>query len=127
MEAVEVIVCICTAYAEPYIGGPLFCGGTYAADTAPWVALPYRDYRGSWDCGEPVYLSGVDAYGSPWSLYARAMDTGPFGALCVKQPDGSCPQIVADVPMFLAPFSGLSSACSVRMMAREAAAMGMVQ
>ena len=30
MNAIEIVTGIATYYAAPYIGGPLFCGGTYA-------------------------------------------------------------------------------------------------
>jgi len=103
---VRIIVGVATVYAGQYVGQPLYCGGVYAETTEPWVALPYG---GDWRCGDRIDLSGVDASGEPWSLKARAMDTGPFGDYCVEQPDGTCPPIVVDVPQFLAPFAGLSS------------------
>ena len=122
---------IATYYAGIYVGNPLYCSTPaaplyYEASTAPWVALPYREYNVTWACGEPVYLEGVDATGKHWTLFARAWDTGPFGAYCVRQPDGTCPPIVVDVPKHLAPFAGMSSRVTVRNMAREAERMGVV-
>jgi hypothetical protein len=125
--ATEVIIGVATWYAGQYVNQPLFCGGTYTETTAPWVALPFQEYGKAWTCGEPVYLEGVDAVGNAWHLAARVMDTGPFGDYCVTQRDGSCPPIVVDVPWHLAPWEGMSSRVTVRMIGREAAAMGMVQ
>ena len=124
---VEIITGVATMYAlAQHAGNPLFCGGLYADTTAPWVALPYRAYMDSWTCGEPVYLEGVDATGQKWSLAATVRDTGPFGAHCVVR-GNRCIPIVVDVPEPHARFKGLSSAVTVRMMAREAERMGMVQ
>ena len=91
------LVGIATAYAGPYVGQPLYCGGTYSLDTVPWVALPLE---ATWLCGDPVRLRFEDGT----ILKTRAMDTGPFGAFCVQQPSGACPPIIVDVPAHLAPF-----------------------
>ena len=91
------LVGIATVYAEPYIGQPLYCGGLYDVDMSPWIALPVGT---DWQCGDPVRLRFED--GS--TLTARAMDAGPFGAFCVKQPDGACLPIIVDIPAHLAPF-----------------------
>ena len=91
------LVGIATAYAGPYVGQPLYCGGTYDLQADPWIALPLGD---DWRCGDTVRLRFED--GS--TLMARAMDTGPFGAFCVRQVDGTCPPIIVDVPAHLAPF-----------------------
>lgn len=75
----------------------------------PWIALPVSAYEsGEAECGDLVYLAGVDGYGQPWSLMARALDAGPLGRYCVKTSEG-CAAIEADVPKFLAPFPGLSA------------------
>ena len=84
---------IATAYAGPYVGGPLYCGGVYDLQAAPWIALPTG---GAWECGDLVYLRFED--GS--TLMARALDAGPLGLYNVQ---GQA--IIADVPAHLAPFA----------------------
>jgi len=83
---------IATAYAGPYIGGPLYCGGTYDLGADPWIALPVG---GDWECGDLVFVRFED--GS--TLMARAMDAGPLGQYNVE---GRA--IIADIPAHLAPF-----------------------
>lgn len=90
-----------TVYAEPYVGRPLFCSTPevplyYAPTTSPWVALPFRDYGITWQCGDLIYLR----FANGDTLMARALDAGPFGAYCVMQPDGECLDIVADMPIY---------------------------
>lgn len=82
-----------TVYAGPYVNQPLYCGGVYTTTTAPWVAMPIRDYGITWECGDTI---GILADGEVRTFLA--LDAGPFGAYCVMQPDGSCPEIGADVP-----------------------------
>ena len=83
---------IATAYAGPYVGQPLYCGGVYDVQAEPWIALPVG---GAWECGDLVLVRFED--GS--SLMARAMDAGPLGLYNVEgQP------ILADIPAHLAPF-----------------------
>ena len=86
------LVGIATAYAGPYVGQPLYCGGTYDLQADPWIALPLGD---DWQCGELAYLRFED--GS--TLMARVMDTGPLGQYNVQGQ-----RILADVPAHLAPF-----------------------
>ena len=76
-----------------HAGNPLYCGNVYAAETGPWVALPYREYGDSWQCGDLVYLS----FGNGDALMARALDTGPFGRNCVIR-GNRCIPILVDVP-----------------------------
>jgi len=103
-------LCVATVYAGPYVGQERYCGGTYDADDpAPWVALPVSWYEeGRAECGDLIYLSGVDAEGAPWSLMARALDAGPLERYCVETGEG-CARIVADVPAHQAPFGGMSA------------------
>jgi hypothetical protein len=96
MQTLELLLVVATWYQGPYVNQPLYCGGTYAESTAPWVALPYG---GEWECGDLVYIS----FGQGDALLARAMDTGPFGKHCVLQVDGSCAPIVVDIPRHLWP------------------------
>jgi len=90
------LVGIATAYAGPYIGQPLYCGGVYDVQAEPWIALPISELGYSWECGDLVYLRFAD--GS--TLMARAMDAGPLGLYNVQ---GQA--IMADVPVHLAPFA----------------------
>ena len=83
------------------VGQPLFCGGTYADTTAPWVALPFETYGDEWQCGDLIYIS----FGQEDAIFARVQDTGPFGKHCVLQVDGTCASIVVDVPRHLWPRS----------------------
>jgi hypothetical protein len=88
------LVGIATAYAGPYIGQPLYCGGVYDLQADPWIAMPIGG--GGWECGDLVYLRFAD--GS--TLMARAMDAGPLSLYNVEgQP------IIADIPAHLAPFA----------------------
>ena len=103
-------------------GAPLFCGGTYNPSET-WVALPQG---GDWECGQLVALHFLD--GSV--LVARVRDTGPFGAYCVIQPDGSCIRIGVDVPRHAWPreFGGKRSAAIWMFnISAEAEKMGLVQ
>lgn len=85
--------------------GPVtFCGQMVDEMASPWVAMPYRDHGITWQCGDSIGL---------WSdgklhVYP-ALDTGPFGAFCVMQPDGTCPSIAADVPEPWTWFGGTST------------------
>ena len=88
---------IATAYAGPYVAGPLYCGGVYDVEAEPsesWIALPVDDP--TWRCGDLVYVRFED--GS--TLMARAMDAGPLGLYNVQGQ-----RIIADIPAHLAPFA----------------------
>lgn len=106
------VLLVVTVYAGPYVGQPLYCDqgqGLAYDDAAPaWVALPVSEHGISWQCGDLVYLSGVDAKGQPWSLMARALDAGPLARYCVEMEEG-CAPIAADIPQPWAPFDGLSA------------------
>jgi len=99
VTTIRVITAIATMYTSAqHAGQPLFCGGTFADTTAPWVALPFEQYNDAWQCGDLVVLSFVGADATEHvTLTARAMDTGPFGAHCVVR-GNRCVPIVADVP-----------------------------
>jgi len=93
VTTITVLVGMATMYTSAqHAGQPLFCGGTFADTTAPWVALPISQF-GTWRCGDLVYLS----FGNGDALLARAMDAGPFGDHCVIR-GNRCIPIVADVP-----------------------------
>jgi len=115
-----VLVGVVTWYAGVYVGGPLYCGGTYEVGGEPWVALDAGLEGMVWERGDLVYLSGPG-----WSLMARVRDTGPLGRYGVEVRPGEVVPIVADVPGFAAPWEGLSSrgeVWNVTAMARAAEA-----
>jgi hypothetical protein len=120
-----------TVYAEPYIGRELFCSTLDTPlrydDLSPlWVALPYSQYKVTWNCGVPY-----SQYKVTWncgdlilirehldddttrSLMVLALDTGPFGGNCVAQGDGECLSIVVDVPQMHATWDTLSARVEV--------------
>lgn len=92
----------------------LFCGGLVSQQTGPWVAMPYRDLGVTWECGDDI---GIWADGELHVYPAK--DTGPFGRFCVRQLDGSCPSIAADVPEPWAWFGGTSTLGRVFNMERK--------
>lgn len=98
------LVGVATWYGGVYVDGPLYCGGTYAPETDPWVALDVALEGAFWECGDLVHLRFDDGT----SLTARAMDAGPFERYRVGEE-----RIVVDVPEHLAPFAGLSSGVEV--------------
>ncbi len=91
-----------TIYIAP-TGAPLFCdrgqGLVYDPD-ASWIAWDFATYGGR--CGDMIEVvhQGV-------SRRFRALDSGRFGAFCVRTPEGCLP-IMADLPQHLAWFGGLS-------------------
>ena len=111
----ETALIIATMYAGPFIGQPLYCSTpqnplTYSPSTPPWIALPVEDYEsGKVWCGKPYYLIFHLPDGSTSTLMARAYDAGPFASYCVRQLDGSCPSIAADVPVYWWPVEGISA------------------
>ena len=116
-----IILLVATVYSGPYVGQPLYCdrgeGLIYDEAAAPWVALPVSEHGITWECGDLVYVGGVDANGEPWSLLARALDAGPLAGYCVEMPaeEGAmtaplqCVPIGVDVPAPFAPFAGTSA------------------
>lgn len=99
------VVGMITVYAGQYVGQPLYCDRptmplTYTETTPPWVALDHSEFEsGRVRCGDRIRV-----YGEGWSLSARAWDAGTLYEYNVEGTP-----IVADVPVFLAPFPGLSS------------------
>ena len=92
-----VLLGLATAYtATP--AAPLFCGGTFATTSAPFVALPVAYHGTGWQCGDLVYLRFAD--GS--TLMARARDAGPLSRYHIADAPGV--PIVVDVPAHWAPF-----------------------
>ena len=126
MEAV-----IITMYAAPFIGQPLYCSMPdnplyYSPSTPPWIALPVEDYQsGKVQCGDLMYIRFKLSDGSTSTLMARALDAGPFASYCVRQLDGSCPSIAADVPVYWWPVEGISAWAEVIDLTAEAEKRGM--
>ena len=94
-----------------YIGivnAPLYCGGTYDLGDA-WLALPVEEYlSGRARCGDEfaVYTEGE-------LMILPARDAGLFGDHCVMQTDGSCADIVADLPRHIFQWRGTSHTARV--------------
>lgn len=82
----------------------LFCGVTVTETTGIWFALPVSEHGITWECGDRIC---IDAGGERHC--GDALDGGPFGSYCVRQLDGTCPRIAADVPQPHAWFEGLST------------------
>ncbi len=68
-----------------------FCGLPYGT---PGIAWPF-DVAGG-QCGDIIRIE-ADGQVFHWP----AIDSGAFGRHCVRQLDGSCPRIGADIPEFL--------------------------
>jgi len=100
-----------TVYGGPFIGQPLYCDTAsnhlfYTTDHE-WIAWDFAMYGGQ--CGDIIQVTHDGVRRS-----FRALDSGPFGRYCVEMP-GGCVRIVADLPVHLAWFPGLSvKADSVR-------------
>ena len=100
---------VVTIYAGLY-GDPLYCNRPatpyrYTPDTLRWAALDVSEYTsGRARCGDTVLVI-VDGVIHSY----LALDAGRFGDHCVVQPGGECYGIVADIPVELAPFRGLSA------------------
>lgn len=110
--AMIVLVGVATVYGGPYVGQPLYCAGpegpVYSESTTPWVAVDVREFEaGRIRCGDELWLRFED--GS--ELRALALDAGPFEGYYVEQ--WGRQSIVADVPVHLAPFDGLSAPVQV--------------
>ena len=102
------LVVVATWYAGIYVGGPLYCGGTYAPDTAPWVAVDVSDYTsGRVTCGDWLRISDGDTV-----LLARAMDAGYLSRYYVED-YGPGLRIGVDIPRHLWPWPGMSRVVSV--------------
>lgn len=103
-----VLVGVATAYAGPYVGQERFCGGLYELDADPWVALNVSGHGDYWECGKWVLVE----FDTGETLYARAMDAGPFDGYYVEQWGKDRP-IVMDVPLHLFPVPGISAPAKV--------------
>jgi len=101
MEAITALVLANTvqgsiaAYGGEYVGMPLFCSTPsnplyYDSKSPKWLALPFKNYGITWQCGDLIYIPGVGMF--------RALDAGPFGDHCVVTGD-QCLPIVADAPV----------------------------
>ena len=105
MKTALILLGVATWYAGPYVGGPLYCGGTYALSEAAWVAVDVTEYEsGRIQCGDilTVWIGGK-------MLQARAMDAGPLYRYYVEQWGKDTP-IVVDVPRHLWPAGAALSA-----------------
>lgn len=98
-------IVVATVYSST-IGTPLFCDTwdtdlSFHSDQEPFLAWPF-DVAGG-QCGDIILVIA----GEDWDLY-KALDSGGFGHHCVMEGD-MCHPIVVDIPMFFAPFDGLSA------------------
>lgn len=82
----------------PHVG-VTYCGQLTAEMAEPWLAAPLAAFeRGDVACGDLVGLWTEGSDGERHYTQARIQDAGPFGAYCVRQPDGACWPIRYDVP-----------------------------
>jgi len=112
----QVLIGVVTVYATVFIGQPLFCdtgqGLVFSEDTEPWVALDV-DLYGDWaHCGDKILIRG-----DGWELEALALDAGPLHEYWIE--DWPDLPIIADVPMHLAPFPGLSAQVTMTNLDRQ--------
>ena len=115
LVAINTMVGAGTVYDVPYLGRPLFCSTLdhplfYDSATPPWVALPVGQV---WQCGDLILVREHREDGTTRSLVAHVLDAGPFDRFCVRQPDGTCPPIVVDVPRMHATWDALSAQVEV--------------
>lgn len=93
-----------TVYAGPYVGQPLYCGGTYTTSTPAWVAMPDSFWDSGGQCWDTVGIwSGGELHVFP------VRDRVARGDWYVIQQDGVWLPIAADVPAHLAWWDGLST------------------
>jgi hypothetical protein len=102
VEGVEEVTTVVTMYLLH--SSLLFCGEVVTPDTVPWVAMPVETYGVEWQCGDRIAI-----YDGVQVRVFTALDAGPFGRFCVRQPSGECYPIAADVPEPWAWFPGLST------------------
>jgi len=79
-------------------GDPLYCGGEYTS-SQQWLALPVEMYQGGeTQCGDMFAI---------WQdgnlMYLPALDAGGFGPYCVRDEEGECHDIIADLPRHVYP------------------------
>jgi len=85
------VIGVVTMYAiSAHLGNPLYCGGVYGPDQAPWVATDASFA----DCGDVIGVWSGGVY-----RRFRARDRGPLGRYCVRWGD-ACLPIGADVPEY---------------------------
>ena len=106
---------VATWYAGIYVGGPLYCGGTYAESTAPWVAVDVSAYQdGRVTCGDWLRVTDGDTV-----LLARAMDAGYLERHYVED-YGPSIRIGVDIPRHLWPWGeAMSRVVTVENVTRE--------
>lgn len=81
-------------YGAEHEGGPLYCGGRYAPETGPWLALDVGEYTsGRARCGDLFLVHFSD--GS--TMIAAARDAGYLGDYRIF--DTGLP-FVADLPVY---------------------------
>jgi hypothetical protein len=72
----------------------LYCGGLVSEQTDPWFAFPVELYlSGEIECGHRFCVEGNGE-----RHCGDARDAGEFGRFCVRQLDGTCLPIAADIP-----------------------------
>ena len=106
----SIVLTVATVYTGT-IGAPLYCDTTnteysFHPDQPAFLAWPF-DVAGG-ECGDTIL---VTVNGK--KHWYKALDSGHFGKHCVVQPDGTCARIAVDIPMFFAPFEGLSHVAKV--------------
>lgn len=96
IEAISIIVLVggVTFYGGPFEGKPLYCGGTYAPETGPWVALPVEWYEsGKVKCGDVMLIQ----FGDGGTQLVRALDAGRLNDFRVWD---TGKRFVADLPRY---------------------------
>lgn len=106
---------VATWYAGIYIGGPLYCGGMYETDRAPWVAVDVGDYEsGRVTCGDWLRITDGDTV-----VLAQAMDAGYLSRHYVED-YGPDIRIGVDIPWHLWPWGDtLSRVVTVENVTRQ--------
>ena len=99
-----ILVGVITRYnAEP--GDPLKCFPAgdvrYGDPTTPYLALDIQGLGETWQCGDEglAYIEGYPP------VRVLVFDSGRFKGKCVMQLDGSCPDIIGDLPTRFASFT----------------------
>jgi hypothetical protein len=85
---------------------PLRCGGVYDT-TVPWVAMGIDAKYAV--CGDKVIITGED--GIPREFIVR--DSGHLSKYCIKERDGGCVEIIADIPRHAVWWEGMSTKAMV--------------
>lgn len=104
--AIIIVIGVMTVYGPGFWGNHLYCSTpenvlTYDIKTVPWVAIDVKLFREEWvQCGDEILIW----FENGETLKALALDAGPLYKYKI---DGV--PIVADIPVHLAPFWGLSA------------------